>query len=178
MRIILTGTPGTGKTMVAAWLSKQLGYSLVSITDFVNSKKLYQKSSAAKEVDTGKLQRAILPIVKRQKNLVIEGHLACEIKLPADYVIVLRCNPKTLLARLKKRHYPAKKLHENIMAELLDYSTQLAEKHYKCPVLELETAGKTVARSGKEILAAIKQKKKKLNYINYNKALLRELKLI
>lgn len=173
MRIVITGNPGTGKSKIAQWLAKKLRYSILPLTSFIRSRKL----NIGNEVDVKKLRKALLPLLKKQHSIIIEGHLACEIRLPVDAVIVLRCNPKTLRKRLQARKYSKKKQEENLLAEMIDYATQRAEQNYKAPVLELETSGRTVAQCGKMILKAIKQKKKKLDAVNYTRILLKELRL-
>src|SRR3989344_1591497 len=173
MRIVITGNPGTGKTAIAAWLAQKLDYTLLSLTPFIRKHRLHKKN----EVDLKKLRKALLPIIHRQPDLFLEGHLACEMALPIDYVIVTRCHPKILRQRLRKRHYAHKKLEEDMMAELLDYATQKSERNYRVPTLEIETAHRSIVRCGQILLQAIKLKKKKLNGINYQKELLKELKL-
>lgn len=176
MRILLTGTPGTGKTILARWLAKKLGYPLLSIRSFVLHGRFYKRKGREKEVDIQKLQRALLPHIRKHPHLIIEGHLAADMKLPADYAVVLRTPPPLLRRRLIRRRYPKKKLEENLMAEMLDYCTQQAKRNYSCPVVELETAG-NLAKTGNRLLRAIKLKRKKLDSVDYDRYLRRELKL-
>lgn len=173
MRIILTGSPGTGKSVIARKLSQMLGLELVDLKKVVRKNKLLGKGH---EVDVKKLARALV-FLRRKKDYLVEGHLACEIKLPADHVIVLRTKPAVLRRRLSKRRYGKKKLDENIMAEMLDYCTQRVRKVYKRDPLELETAGKSVDACAEAIARAIKQKKKKLDSVSYSRELMRHLKL-
>ncbi|MDD5171788.1 MAG: AAA family ATPase [Candidatus ainarchaeum sp.] len=164
MRIIITGSPGTGKTIIAEKLSKQLGIPLIDIKKVVNKRKLAGKRH---EVDLKRLASA-LSFLKSKKDFVAEGHLACEVRLPADFVFVLRTNPKTLKKRLAKRRYAKRKLEENLMAEMLDYCTQRSEKTYRKKPLELDTSGLTVAACVSKIIKAIKQKKKRLDSVDYS----------
>ena len=166
MRIIITGSPGTGKSIVAKLLAKKLGLELVDIKAIVRKKKLAKNH----EVDLSKLTSA-LGFLKKRDDYIAEGHLACEIRLPSDYLFVLRTNPKTLKKRLAKRKYPKKKLEGNLMAEMLDYCTQRAEKVYRKTALELDTSSLTAAKAASMLEAAIKQKKKKLDSVNYSKEL-------
>jgi len=103
---------------------------------------------------------------------VVEGHLACELKLPADFVFVLRAEPRVLRRRLSERGYGRKKLNENIEAELLDYCTQRVEQEYRKKPLELDTSRRSPASSVRAITGAIRQKKKKLDAINYSHQLI------
>lgn len=177
MRLIITGNPGTGKTQVAEWLAKELRYPLLSLTSFILLKKLYTRRGKQREVALGRLRRALLPVIRKNPHLIVEGHLACEIRLPVDWVVVLRCHPKILRKRLKKRRYPKKKLEENLLAEMLDYTTQRARQNYTVPILEIDTAHRSVGRAGRKILQAIRLKKQKLESISYKQELLKTLGL-
>ncbi|NYZ74164.1 AAA family ATPase [Candidatus Micrarchaeota archaeon] len=164
MRVIITGSPGTGKSLIAKQLSRQLGIQLVQIRKVAIENLLVGKSH---EVDIRRLAHA-LAFLKNRKDFVAEGHLACEMKLPADFVFVLRTNPDTLKKRLAKRKYPKGKLGENLMAEMLDYCTQRCENVYGRKPLELDTSRLTVAASVRKLAMAIKQKKKRLDSVDYS----------
>jgi adenylate kinase len=174
MRIIITGTPGTGKSLIAKALANSMRLRLVDIKKLVNQKGL--STLPEHEVDVKKLSK-VLSFLKNEKDYIVEGHLACEIKLPADFIFILRTHPDVLKKRLAKRRYPKKKLEENLMAEMLDYCTQRVEQEYRKKPLELDTSKLTPLQASTKIQAAIKQKKKKLDSVNYSTELKRHLKL-
>jgi adenylate kinase len=167
VRIIITGTPGTGKTKIAAELAEQTGYELIDLKKFVNQSNLFTIVEAQKEVDIHALQKSLISYLKQFKDYIVEGHLACEIKLPADYVIVLRTHPKTLKSRMQKRKYRKKKLEENLEAEMLDYCVQRVETIYGTRPLELDTTHRTISQCVSKLIKAIKQKKIKIDSVNY-----------
>jgi len=164
MRIIITGTPGTGKTSIARRLAKALKVPLISITDVVDKEVLREKGD---EVDLHRLMVALEPLVLQSRDYVLEGHLACEIKLPSDQVIVLRSPPNVLRRRLSKRDYPPSKLEENIMAEVLDYCTQRVMAVYGKRPLEIDTSTRTMLGCVADICCAVRQKKKKIDDVSY-----------
>lgn len=84
MRIVLTGTPGTGKSTIAPALASALGLECYSVADIVWKK---MRLGARHEVDIRKLASA-LRFLRSEKDYIIEGHLACETKIPADIVVV------------------------------------------------------------------------------------------
>jgi len=174
MRIVITGSPGTGKSIIARLLSRKMRLELVDIKKIVEQKKLCAGSS--REVDIGKLAKA-LDFLKKKKDYVVEGHLACELRLPADFIFVLRTHPDVLRRRMARRKYGNRKIQENLMAEMLDYCTQRVEKIYRKKPLELDTSSRTAAKSAAEMEKAIKQKKKKLDSVNYSKELKAHLRL-
>lgn len=173
MRIVITGSPGTGKSTIAKLLSQHLGIRLIGLKKVVLEKKLVQKN---REVDIPRLKLATLPLL-RKKGYVVEGHLACEFRIPADFVFVLRANPKTLRARLAKRRYGKKKLDENIMGEMLDYCSIRVRNEYGKPGLEIDTGIRGIPECVAEIEKAIKRKKKKLDSVDYSDELKKQLRL-
>jgi len=164
MRIIVTGTPGTGKTTLAKDLSKALGIPLISITDVADRNLLREKGG---QVDPERLMAALEPIVLKSDDYVLEGHLACEIRLPADSIIVLRTPPSILRRRLARRRYPKAKLEENLMAEMLDYCSQRVEAVYGRKPIEVDTSLRTRLGCLEEVRSALRHKKKKIDLVNY-----------
>jgi len=146
MRIIITGVPGTGKTSVARILSEKLGYPVITTKDLVREE----------YVDTRKLRLKAIWATKDMTDVILEGHLFCETKIPADLVIVLRTNPEELKKRLEGRKYPEKKVRENLMAEFVDYCITKAEERYE-DVWQVDTTGKTPEETAERILNALKE---------------------
>ena len=132
MRIALTGVPGTGKTVIADSLKKK-GFEVISLNELVEEKKLWSgvDEFGSKIVNMKKLELEANQILRKKRECVVEGHLACEMKLKCDFAVVCRTKPDILEKRLRKRGYPEKKLNENLMCELLDYCTILSLQNYK-----------------------------------------------
>ena len=164
MRLVLTGTPGVGKSTLAVLLAKKLKIKLISISDFAKAHKLVSRNA---EVDIKKLSKKLLPSLKNLDSYIIEGHLACEFKIPADFVFVLRCEPKTLKSRLKKRKYDKEKIDENLMSEILDYCLILCEKNYSCKIIQIDTSKRSLNSSLNLISQVIKGKKAKGDAVSY-----------
>lgn len=173
MRIVITGTPGTGKSTIAKRLSKNLGLELVDLSKIAREQKIV---TSKQEVDVEKLTSTVTSL-KNKNNFVVEGHLACEVRIPADYIFVLRCNPKILNKRISKRKYSKRKISDNLMAEMLDYCTQRVELVYGKKPLELDTSKRSVNLCLHEIENSIKHKKKRIDSIDYSGALKDFLKL-
>ena len=164
MKIVITGTPGTGKTIVADVLGKALKKRVVHINDFAKKKKLIiGKTRGSYVVDLKKLRKKLLDF-----DGVLESHLLCEFSLPKSVVFVLRCNPKVLAHRLQKRKYLRKKIKENLEVEALDYCTINAEKNYN-KVYDIDTTNKTASQVVKKIIAVLKKKSgsDKVDFSNY-----------
>ncbi len=127
--IVITGTPGTGKSVLAKKLSLLLGYAYFDVNSFVKKSHLYGSYDAKRRsyvVDEAKLGRELAKVrlkalQRGEKGLLLDSHLSHF--LPAKYAslcIVARCSLKTLQNRLRKRGYPAAKVQENLEAEIFE----------------------------------------------------------
>lgn len=172
MRIALTGVPGTGKTAIANALKKK-GFEVISLNEIVERKKLWSGEDAfgSRIVNMRGLELETNRILGSKKKCVVEGHLACEMKLKCDFAVVCRTMPDILEKRLRSRGYPEKKLNENLMCELLDYCTILSLKNYK-KVYEIDTSGR-VEKNVERIMDIAKGKGEKLraSWVNWRKEL-------
>ncbi len=157
MKIIITGTPGTGKTTIAKKLAKKLKIPYISLTEI--AKKIEENG----ECDVRKLEK----ILELPEKYVLEGHLACEFKIDFDIIIVLRCPPQELKKRLEKRGYSKSKIAENLYAEALDYCALNSEKNYG-KVAEVST-NKTIQETLKQIMDIINNKSEgeKIDYSSW-----------
>jgi adenylate kinase len=138
MIISISGTPGTGKTIVAKMLAKKLGANLIIINDLVGKKIPYKvdKKRKTKIIDKRDLRKAVKKELLAGAN-IIEGHMTHFIV--SDYVFVLRAIPNVLKVRLKARKWPESKIKENVEAEVLDEITMEAMKVNK-KVFEIDTS--------------------------------------
>lgn len=164
MKIIITGTPGTGKTIAADVLGKALKKRVVHINDFAKKNRLFiGKARGSYIVDLNKLKRKLA-----SEDGVLESHLLCEFSLPNSVVFVLRCDPKVLAKRLLKRKYLRRKIKENLEVEALDYCTIKAEKNYR-RVYDVDTTHRTISQAVRKIIAILKKKSKadRVDFSNY-----------
>lgn len=127
MRLVLTGTPGTGKTALAEKLCRKLDCKLLDANAIAKKNNLVKKDGTT---NIRKLEAILKKQTKSLDSFIAEGHLLCEFPLKCDACVVLRCNPKTLARRLKKRGYSGKKLADNVLCEALDYCLVNAEQRY------------------------------------------------
>jgi adenylate kinase len=123
--IIVTGSVCSGKTTLAKKLAKKYKAKYLDVNKVIEEYKLsegYDKKRRCKVIDTGKLNKALIKIIKSSKeSLVIDSHLSHY--LPSKYVdicIITKCSIKKLRNRLKKRGYSKSKVEENVDAELFD----------------------------------------------------------
>jgi len=117
--IAITGTPGTGKTALAMELRSR-GYDVLDLNEYIRENDLLEEKDEGRDtycVDIDTLEKNLKSHTPSSK-LMIEGHFSHDVE--CDLVIVLRCSPEILAARLRERGYSANKVKENVQAEILD----------------------------------------------------------
>ncbi|MFH0752223.1 MAG: adenylate kinase family protein [archaeon] len=152
--LICTGTPGTGKTELSKELAKQLKLKYVDVNNVVKKEKLVEEYDEIREtnvVDEKKLAKALVKLIKNNKNMIIDSHMSHEI--PAKYVdwcIVTKCDETILKKRLEKKGYPKEKVEENVDSEILEICLNEAEqKGHK--ILVVDTSKKTTKKIASEL---------------------------
>ncbi|RAP53424.1 MAG: hypothetical protein BZ138_00990 [Methanosphaera sp. rholeuAM270] len=162
MIVIITGTPGTGKTSVTERLKEKIEGEFISINYLLEEYDLslgVDEKRGYKIVDTEKM----IPVVdgiadKSDKDLIVfEGHIAQDYP-NADLVIVLRCNPEILNTRLNARNWREEKIHENVSAEILGVCTSESYELYGDRVQEIETSNMSVEEAANCIVDVINRK--------------------
>jgi adenylate kinase len=164
--IIITGTPGVGKTTVAKELASNLSAELLNIGELVKNEELIAESDEERGTfvaDLKKLKARVKSILcEIEKDIVIEGHYSYDVtpKTINPYIFVLRRDPDDLEATLKSRGYDEKKVSENVAAEVLDICLIGAiEQFGVSQVHEIDVTHKDVGMVVNEILAVLKGEK-------------------
>lgn len=153
MIIIITGTPGTGKTTTANFLSSKINCKCIRISD-VADEACTGVEGNSKVIDVKKLSKKIRKII--QGDAIIEGHLSHLLGI-GDIVIVLRTNPEILKQRLVKHGFKGEKLRENLEAEALDVCLIESLERHKS-VYEIDTSHKTPSIVVEDILKILEGK--------------------
>ena len=160
--ILVTGTPGTGKTVLAKSLAGKHGI-YVDVKKIINEKKFlqagYDEQRKSIIVDEEKLGKYFDSVIKRSKKTLIIDSLLAHHASPenARICFVLRCEPKELGKRLKKRKYAKNKVEENVEAEKLDVIlVEALQKGHR--VHEINTTKRKVDDSSREAEKVLKKK--------------------
>jgi broad-specificity NMP kinase len=140
--IIITGTPGVGKTTTCTDLVSQTSdtpfpLTHLSISAVVKDKDCYDgydEELNTSIVDEDKLLDAVEAILLASPNggHVIDYH-ACDLFPPSwiDLVVVLRCqDTKVFYERMEERAYNEKKMQENIDAEIFGVLAEEAREGF------------------------------------------------
>lgn len=133
--IIITGTPGVGKTTLSDALAEKTGLHHLSINEVVKKHNIGESSNDpddpnTKIVDEDRLLDCIEDDLENGGQ-IIDWH-ACDLFPPSliDLVCVVRCDNKTLYDRLKARGYSEKKLQENLDCEIMQVLLDEAREAY------------------------------------------------
>lgn len=167
MLISISGTPATGKTTVSRLLTKMLNANLISISSLVKTKKMksyYDKKRKTKVVNEKDITKAVEKMIHANKINIVEGHAAHIIK--SDKVFVLRCSPPRLVQRMKMKGWGARKIRENVHAEILDTITvEALEANRKSRVFEIDTSNRTPRQTASLIVKLLNNHRWQKKYL-------------
>jgi len=156
--ILITGTPGTGKSSLADSVAKKLGFKYLNIGDIIKENKFFSEYDA--EFDThildedseDQLLDYLEPIVK-EGGCVVDYHSSGIFgESWFEIVLVLRAQTEILFDRLTQRGYSEKKRTENMECEIMEVVLEEARESYdpemvhEVPSNSLEDLDQNVAR--------------------------------
>lgn len=160
--IVISGTPGVGKTGVAKILARKLNGIYINLTELVLNKKLYIGYDSEREsyiIDEEKVRKEILRVSMKyqDKYVIIDSHYGELTPREVLYrIFIIRCNPLILAQRLRERGWKDLKIRENIQAEILGVCTANAIEEYgKDLVYEIDATNKSVDKVVDEILRVL-----------------------
>ena len=160
--IVVTGTPGTGKTALSRKIANKLNLHYIDVNNVIRKYKIaegYDQKMKTKIVDIKKLNKALIMEISQYKKtiknkphksskknpneikngIIIDSHLSHYLaKKYVDLCIVTKCDLKVLRKRLKKRKYSEEKVRENLDAEIFDVCLNEAmERKHNIIVLDM-----------------------------------------
>ena len=172
--IVLSGTPGSGKSSVAQKLSKLINAEVIPLAPFAISQDFsveYDEERQTNVVDINRFLPTLVNKVKAYKRnnlnfLIIEGHFSDILPNKyIDYAFVLRCDPDHLILRLEKRGYELKKIRENIQAEILgNCMNYFIQKKIDNRLFEIDTTKLSIEMITRIILDIVAEKIDGMNY--------------
>ena len=124
--IIVTGTPGVGKSTVSMNLSLKLAVRHLDISKIAKEFDVIDRFDNERNTAIVNLNRLTNLLIEKiessSTDVIVDGHLAPHI-IPNHLVtvaIILRRNPQQIEEELKNRGYSDKKVKENVRCEILD----------------------------------------------------------
>ena len=162
--IIITGTPGVGKTRLARTLANQMDSLFLDIGSFVKEEKLYSRfdrKDRSYVMDEVRVKRGLARFFANNapESIIVEAHTLGPYmpKRPGMRAIVVRLDPLLLARRLKARRWPQRKVWENVEAEFIDLSlyesTRLLGRNRVCQVDSTHMRIDELVREAQRLLA-------------------------
>eukprot|EP00618_Florenciella_parvula_P026265 CAMPEP_0119529420 /NCGR_PEP_ID=MMETSP1344-20130328/43435_1 /TAXON_ID=236787 /ORGANISM="Florenciella parvula, Strain CCMP2471" /LENGTH=178 /DNA_ID=CAMNT_0007569053 /DNA_START=37 /DNA_END=570 /DNA_ORIENTATION=- len=141
--ILITGTPGAGKTNTSSMVAERTGLRHVECSELVKSEGCHEgwdEGFQSYTLDEDKLCDVLEPMMAEGGN-VVDFH-SCDF-FPErwfDLVLVLTCDNTALYDRLVERGYAAKKVEENVQCEIMQVILQEAKESYAEEVVHQVTS--------------------------------------
>ncbi|KAK5135946.1 hypothetical protein LTR08_004404 [Meristemomyces frigidus] len=138
--IIITGTPGVGKTTHCTELAARTHLHHLDINAIVKQHNIGEASTDPDDPTTVIVDEdRLLDCIENELEdggQIIDWH-ACDLFPPSliDLVCVVRCENGALYDRLKERGYKGKKLEENMDCEIMEVLLQEARDAYDADIV-------------------------------------------
>jgi len=132
--ILISGTPGTGKSSLASLLAQKSDFTHIPVGDFAKENDCLDEWDPDYQ-SHGINEDKLLDLLEERQapgGLIVEHHVTD--MFPErwfDVVFVLRTDNTLLYDRLAARGYHAKKLHENVQCEIFQTILEEARSSYR-----------------------------------------------
>ncbi|KAJ1817892.1 factor activating pos9 [Coemansia sp. RSA 2675] len=144
--ILITGTPGTGKTTAAGMVADAAGLELVTVGDLIKQRNLHDGYN--EEFDTYWLNED--KVVDEMEEMMAGGGMCIDFHTCGffperwfDLVVVLRAGTQQVYDRLKSRGYKQNKIEENLDCEIMQVVADEARESYKAEII-MELTSNTI----------------------------------
>ena len=131
--ILITGTPGTGKTSTSKLIAEMTGMKHINCSELVKKNQLSTEKNEEYDclmLDEDALCDEIENDMDNGGNIVDFHSIDFFPERWFDLVLVLRTNNTILYDRLKNRNYNDKKLTENVQCEIMQVILEEAHNSY------------------------------------------------
>lgn len=160
--ILITGTPGSGKTTLSKILEDALSeysYKYINVGTLIQEHRLYDtwnEEFNVSEFDEDK----VLDFIEENFDINTKGALLFEFhssnffpKRYFDLVVLLRCGNEELSKRLEGRGYALNKIQENVSCEILEVThDEVFESYDEEIILELQNNVAEDVEKNKDII--------------------------
>ncbi len=173
--IVITGSPGVGKSVISKALAEKLRGFYVSLSEIVEREELvltvdFERDTVVADLD--KLRDKVSQIIQNASlDVIVDGHYAPYI-VPSSlvsYSFVLRMEPYKLEKRLRARGYNERKVLENMVSEILDVCLVDAISEYRIELVdEIDVTEMHVQGVVEEILKVLDgQRKSRVGVVDW-----------
>ncbi len=137
--IAITGTPAVGKSTLAKYLQKHFLWRRLDLHHYYKQiSTSYNQKKQCYDLDLKKVEKLVLKVRDEDSSpLVIDSHISHHLSPKIiDLCIVLTCSDlQKLKKRLQLRKYSAKKVRENLDAEIFQVCLTEAQENGHKPLL-------------------------------------------
>ncbi|KAF9763766.1 Adenylate kinase isoenzyme 6 [Nosema granulosis] len=132
MKILITGSPGVGKTTISKLIAEKFNIKHVELSRYIKDNQLYE--SYDKDFDTcifdeDIVQESLVEHLKGVDSFVVDTHSPeCVSFIEFDKIFILKLESDILFKRLKQRGYNDKKIKENINCEIFGVVEESVEE--------------------------------------------------
>jgi adenylate kinase len=147
VRLLVTGTPGVGKTTIATGLARIYGATIVGLDEIITPVlKWDPKLQTYHVTNENEARKLITERLKTLNSYIIDTVAVNLIDASLiDWCVVLRLEPTQLMDRLTRRNWPHCKVVENVLAEIVGSSLVMAINMFgRDRVIEVDTTNKNV----------------------------------
>ncbi len=170
MNIIVTGTPGVGKTSIAKKLALTLNLQYVNLHEEIVRTGLVKYNEELGSYEVVNMDEVIKILSNKITNNCVIETIVFNVLKPEkiDWVIVLRLHPEELLRRLIERGWKKIKIYNNVFSEILDVILQEVLKTFnKDRVIEIDTTNKSIDEVINEIIKYISEGKSRFGIVDW-----------
>lgn len=160
--IIITGTPGTGKSTIAQMFQKE-GFTVIDVGKYAKENSLFESYDEERDtyvVNDDLVSEAMIKLIEQNDStlpLILEGHV---VELPPSFLthcIVLRCSIRLLRQRLVERDYMPSKVDENVQAEIMEVILSDMLELYGPENVSVVYTDSAVDESFRDVISKVKQ---------------------
>lgn len=142
--ILITGTPGVGKTATASLIAEKTGLRHINVGELIKQHKCHDGHDDVLDthiLDEDKLldlMEIIFQECAEEGVGIVADYHSCEL-FPErwfDLILVLRTNTEALFDRLTERGYNERKRNENLEAEIMQVVLEEARESYDVEIVQ------------------------------------------
>ena len=131
--ILITGTPGTGKTETSRQAAEKIGFRHINVGDLIKQHECHEGKDEEFDsyiVDDDKILDVMEPLMEEGGNIVDFHSVELFPERWFDLILVLRADTNQLFDRLAERGYTEKKRDENVECEIMQIVLDEARASY------------------------------------------------
>lgn len=142
MRILLTGTPGVGKTTICRKLAERLHIKCIEVAELLAGKPYTKWDPYSLTYDIIDIEAARRELEKELGlDYILDTHVL-DLVGDVERAFVLRKRPDVLYRDLSARGWPIHKIVDNVWAEVLDYIYVEARSRWS-DIIQLDVTNRT-----------------------------------